>query len=468
MRVAGIASEIGPFSKTGGLGDVTGALPRALADLGVEVITISPLYRSVRQHPLERTSLRIEVPLGDARVPASVFRSGTSYFLDHPPFFDRDGIYGTSHGDYPDNAARFVFLCRGALELLKIIGPPDILHAHDWPAGLVAAYAKTLYQREFARTRVVFTIHNLAYRGLFGHWELPATGLPWSQFHPRALEFYGHLSFLKAGLVYADLLTTVSPTYAREIQTPEYGCGLEGVLRERASRLRGILNGVDYGEWNPERDPFLAAGYSSSRLAGKAQCKEDLQRRLGLPPDPAVPLIGMVSRLSEQKGIDLAVEVIDALSSSPSQVVIMGVGEAPLEEAVRGIAARHPGRVSARIDFDVPLSHQIEAGSDLFLMPSRYEPCGLNQIYSLRYGAVPVVRATGGLADTVQDGETGFTFKDFTKEACLGALERALRAFSNPEAFLSIRRAGMSQDFGWEASAKGYLELFKIPPPAGG
>jgi starch synthase len=468
MRVAGIASEIGPFSKTGGLGDVIGALPRALADLGVEMITISPLYRSVRQHPLERTSLRIEVPVGDLRISASVFRSGTSYFLDHPPFFDREGIYGTAHGDYPDNASRFVFLCRGALELLKILGPPDILHAHDWPAGLVAAYAKTLYQRDFARARVVFTIHNLAYRGLFGHWELPQTGLPWSQFHPRALEFYGHFSFLKAGLVYADLLTTVSPTYAREIQTPEYGCGLDGVLRERAPRLRGILNGVDYAEWDPERDPFLAAGYSARHLGGKAKCKEDLQRRLGLSPDPRVPLIGMVSRLSEQKGIDLAVEVIDALAERPSQFVLMGVGEAPLEQAVRAAAARHPGKVSARIDFDVPLSHQIEAGSDLYLMPSRYEPCGLNQIYSLRYGAVPVVRATGGLADTVRDGETGFSFKDFTKEACLRALERALGAFADPGAFGSIQQAGMRQDFGWEASARGYLELFQAPLPGAG
>jgi starch synthase len=461
MKVAAVASEVVPFSKTGGLADVAGALPGALARLGVEVVTVTPLHRSARRHALEKTGLVVRVPVGDATVEAAVYRSGSVYFLEHDPYFDRDGLYGTPAGDYPDNASRFVFLARAALELLRQLGRPDVIQAHDWQAGLVPIYVKTLYAEAFAGTRSVFTIHNLAYQGVFWHLDMPLTGLDWSHFTWRGLEFFGKLSFLKAGLVHADALTTVSPTYAREIQTPEFGCGLDGVLRERAASLHGILNGVDYAEWDPERDPHLAARYSASDLEGKERCKAALQKRCGLPARPDVPLVGMIGRLSEQKGLDIFLEAADALAQQDLQFVILGSGDRRYREAVERVGDRYRNKVSVHVAFDNALAHQIEAGSDLFLMPSRYEPCGLNQIYSLRYGAVPVVRATGGLADTVVDGVTGFTFGPYAAGALLEAVGRARAAYADRALWGRIQREGMKQDFSWDASARRYAELFR-------
>lgn len=461
MKVAFVASEVAPFSKTGGLADVTAALPPALGAWGVEVATISPLYRSVRRHPLEATPHRVRVPLGGSVVEARVFRSGGVWFLEHDPFFDREGLYGTPNGDYADNAARFVFLSRGALELLKLLGAPDVVHAHDWQAGLVPLYLKTLYAADFPRTRSVLTIHNLAYQGLFPPSEYPITGLDWRHYTWKEIEFYGRVNFLKAGLVHADALTTVSPTYAREIQTPELGCGLDGVLRERSAALRGILNGVDYSEWDPSRDPHLPARYSPEDLSGKALCKAALQRRFGLPPRPETPVAGIVSRLSDQKGIDLLLEAAEALAAEDLEIVLLGSGDRSYQEAVLRMADRYRNRISVQVAFDNALAHLVEAGSDFYLMPSRYEPCGLNQMYSLRYGTVPVVRATGGLADTVIDGVTGFTFGPYTAAAFLQAVRRALRAYGDRPAWRRMMVEGMKQDFSWAVSAARYRDLYR-------
>lgn len=461
MKVAFVSSEVVPFSKTGGLGDVAGALPGALSALGAEVVVITPLHRSARRHDPQPTSHRLRVPVGASAVEVGVRRRGNVYFLEHDPSFDRDGLYGNAAGDYPDNAARFVLLCRGAMELLRAIGVPDVLHAHDWQAGLTPIYARTLYGPEFERAATVFTIHNLAYQGCFWHWDLPLLGLDWSHFNWRDLEFYGKISFLKAGLVWADALTTVSPTYAKEIQTSDQGYGMDGILRERSEVLHGILNGADTTEWDPSRDPYLPARYSVRSVAGKAACKAELQRRLGLPVRPDAPVLGMVVRLTEQKGIDLLVATVDRLLEQDVQLAVLGTGERRYEEALRQAAERHRSRISLTLAFDDRLAHLIEAGSDLFLMPSRYEPCGLNQIYSLRYGTVPVVRATGGLADTVAEGLTGFTFGPYTPEAFLGAVRRALEAFRTPEAWSRMMAAGMSQDFSWTSSARRYLELYE-------
>ncbi len=460
MKIAMVASEVHPFSKTGGLGDVLGALPAALAALGAEVRTVSPLHRCVRRHGPERTGLTLRVPMGGTSLEAPVWRKGEAWFLEQDPFFDRDGLYAGPWGDHGDNFARFTFLARGAMELFRATGMPDILHAHDWQAGLVPVYARTLYAGDCARAKTVFSIHNLAYQGHFRAVDLPLTGLDWGLYHWKQLEFYGKLNFMKAGLVFADALTTVSPTYAQEIQQPEHGYGLDGVLRERAGVLRGILNGADEREWNPRTDPHLAAGYGADDLAGKAACKADLQRRCGLAERPDVPLVALITRLAEQKGIDLVLGGFEALLAEDLQVVLLGNGEGRYEDAFRSWAGRRPDRFAAQLSFDNAFAHRIEAGADLFLMPSRYEPCGLNQIYSLRYGTVPVVRATGGLRDTVRDGATGFSFGPYTVEAMLDAVRRALTAYRNPVAWRRMQKAGMAEDFGWTASAREYLGLY--------
>jgi starch synthase len=465
LRVAFVAPEVVPFSKTGGLADVAGALPAALREAGAEVVTVSPLYRCVRRHALEDTGRRVRVPVGDAVIESSVFRSGGHCFLEHDPYFDRDGLYGAEPGDYEDNARRFIFLCRGALEWLKGQEPPDVVHAHDWQAGLVPVYLKTLYQEAFPRARSVFTIHNIAYQGNFWHWDMPLTGLDWKHFNWREMEFHGRISLLKGGIVFADAVTTVSPTYAREILTPAFGCGLEGVVRDRATALHGILNGVDVSEWDPRTDPHLPARYGPEDPAGKAACKAGLQRECGLPVDPRVPLVGMIGRLVWQKGVDLFLESAEALARRRAQFVILGSGGAHYEEALAALARRHPRRFAVRAAFDDALAHRIEAGSDLFLMPSRYEPCGLNQIYSLRYGTVPVVHATGGLADTVEEGVTGFTFSPFTREALLGAMGRALEAFGERARWRAMMLEGMRREAGWSVPARRYLELYRSLVP---
>ncbi|MBI2899980.1 MAG: glycogen synthase GlgA [Planctomycetes bacterium] len=470
MKVAFISPEVVPYSKTGGLADVCGALPQALAGLDVETCVVTPGYRCTKSAPAEKVEAPVRIKVGDTEVAPTFRRAGRVFFVDCDPYFDREGLYGTPNGDYKDNAARFVLFCRAAMELLRHVAVPDVLHAHDWQAGLVPTYARTLYRSAYEKTKTVFTIHNLAYQGLFWHWDMPLTGLDWKHFHWKELEFFGKISFVKAGLVHSDAVVTVSPTYAREIQTPQHGCGLDGVLRERASVLHGILNGVDYAEWNPETDALLPACYSARAPAGKSSCKAALQKQCGLPEAPETPLVGMIGRLVEQKGIDLVLAVIEDLLKEDVQFVLLGSGDPRYQEALLGVQRRRPDRISVNIKFDNGLAHLIEAGSDLFLMPSRYEPCGLNQIYSLKYGTVPVVRATGGLADSVvgaatetmkKGTATGFAFADYSPVALADTMRRALGAYHEKKAWKKLMAAGMKQDFSWEKSARQYLKLYE-------
>jgi starch synthase len=463
MKVVFITSEAVPYSKTGGLGDVAGVLPNVLAKLGVEVTVFSPLYPSARKFPLERVDHVLTVPFGGGRMEwGGVQRKGRFYFIEHDNFFGREGLYGNGTGDYKDNLQRFVFLMRGALEYLSHTGQqPDILHVHDWQTGLVPLYLKTVYARAFPKAKSVFTIHNLAHQGRFWKELMPQTGIGWNHFNFLDLEYYDHINFMKGGLVHADAITTVSPTYAHEIQHPVHGWGLDGVIRDHASRLRGILNGVDYDEWNPEKDPHIAAKYSAKSMAGKAACKAALQQRCGLPTRPEVPVLSIVGRLAAQKGVDLFAHGADGILTKDVQMVVLGTGEHWLEDAVRSVAWRHRGKLSAHIAFDNGFAHQIMAGSDMLLVPSKYEPCGLTQMYALRYGTIPVVRSTGGLVDTVQHGVTGFRFDDYTPQSMQWGTGEAIGAYHDSARWAKLQAAGMSRDYSWDASAREYLKLYE-------
>jgi len=463
MKVLFATSEVVPFAKTGGLADVSGALPRALAGLGVDVKLIMPLYRSVRETAadLTDTGLRVEVPVGEKTVTGELWQTtlpGSDipvYCLAQSRYYGREGLYGTTGADahpYPDNCERFVFFSRCVIEaLLALDLQPDVLHLNDWQSALAAVYLKTLYQNEASlrRTGTLMTVHNLLYQGIFSHWDMLLTGLGWSLFNWRQLEFYGKVNLLKGGLVFADYINTVSPTYAQEIQTPAFGNGLDGVLAERRDRLQGIVNGIDTTTWDPETDPHVPAQYSAQDPAGKAACKAELQEDSGLPLRADAPLIGMVSRLVAEKGVDLVLEVLPTLCREGAQFVLLGTGEA----------------------------HRIEAGADMFLMPSRFEPCGLNQLYSLRYGTVPVVRRTGGLADTITDytpeglsgGEVnGFSFTAFTADALGEALRRAMSLYRNDrESWKRLLLVGMKQDWSWTRSAREYCALYEKVAEAG-
>ncbi|HEX7488933.1 MAG TPA: glycogen synthase GlgA, partial [Anaeromyxobacteraceae bacterium] len=380
----------------------------------------------------------------------------------------RRGLYHEHGRDYADNAQRFAFLCRAALDLPRAVGfEPDVVHLHDWQAALGAWILRhELPQAGWAaRARTVYTIHNLAYQGVFSKELIPAVGLPWEVFRYESMEFYDQLNFMKAGIVFADALTTVSPNYAREILTPEHGCSLDGLLRHRAKDLTGILNGIDAKVWDPARDPNLAAPYGPEDLGGKARCKQALQLELGLPVRRDVPMVAMVGRLAEQKGIDLVAAVLPEIMHMPLQLVMLGSGRQDYEELFERTAREHPDRVAVRIGFDEGLAHRMEAGADLFLMPSRFEPCGLNQLYSLRYGTVPVVRAVGGLVDTVEDFDghrrgSGFKFKEYHPAAMLTALRRALDVYRDERAWRGIVERGMAEDHSWDASAAQYEGLF--------
>jgi len=477
MRVLIVSPEIAPYAKTGGLADVTGALPRALRRIGVEADCVLPLYRCVRrlELPTAPVSDTLHVPLGHREETGTVEAVEADggvrvHFVRNDRYFDRECLYGTPDGDYVDNCERFAFFCRAVMEWLARGEPRyDIVHCNDWQTALLPAYFRTLYADSAAarRAATVFTIHNMGYQGIFWNHDLPITGLSWSLFTPQGVEFYGKLNLLKAGLVFADALTTVSPTYALEIQTPEFGHGLEGVLFERRAHLHGILNGVDYDEWNPATDRFIAARYSRDDMAGKRACREDLLAEFGLAADPSEPVIGLVGRLTSQKGFALVEQAGEWLAARPLRVAILGKGERAEEEAVEALARRHPGRIAVRIAHDEALAHKIEAGADMFLLPSRYEPCGLNQIYSLRYGTVPVVRNTGGLADTVVDadedpaGGTGFKFARYDVEDMKDALRRALSAWADRPRWQAIQRRGMEKDFSWETSARRYAALYE-------
>ncbi len=471
LKILYLSSEVQPWSKTGGLSDVAGALPFALAELGHEVTVATPLYASVPGDGLTRlpVSLTLRFPFGAQRVglyEARPARNVRVLFIDHPGSFNRPELYGEGEG-YPDNHRRFAVFSLGALSAAQALElTPDVVHLNDWQTGLAALALRRGYRHTpLGRARSLFSIHNLAYQGVFPKWTMDELGLPWSDFTLDGLEFYDQLSFLKAGLVYADALSTVSPRYAQEIQTPEGGDGLHGLLRRRGRELTGILNGIDAREWDPANDPHLPKPYSAKTVADKAASTEALRARMGLPPGAKGPVFGVVSRLVPQKGIDLLLEALPGLTDAPWQLVALGSGERAVEQGLTAFAAAHPERAAVRIGYDRGLSHLIEAGSDFFLMPSRFEPCGLNQLYSLRYGAVPVVRATGGLADTVvdlSDGDgTGLCFGPPTAAALAGAMRRALALAEDPKLLAAVRRRGMAQDFSWATSAARYVELYR-------
>jgi len=473
VRVLFCVSEAVPLAKTGGLADVGGALPAALAELGTDVRLAMPRYRSIASTGW-RTASAVEVSLGSERIPVTIVDgkmpdTGVPLWLvDQPRMFDRDGLYGEGGRDYPDNLARFTCFCRALLAWLEHgTWRPDLIHCNDWQTALIPA---VLAAGPAPRPPALLTIHNLAYQGLFPADQFPVTGLPASMYSMDALEFWGQINLLKGGLVFSDLLNTVSETYAREIQTAEFGAGLDGVLRDRADDLFGILNGVDYRVWDPAHDPLIPARYTIDDLTGKRIGKEHLQREFGLYERPDIPLIGMVTRLVDQKGLDLVASGADEIISMGAQLVVLGAGDPRHEQFLEEMARRHRRRVGVRIGFDNALAHRIEAGADLFLMPSRYEPSGLNQLYSLRYGTVPVVRRTGGLADSIIDATpeaaragtaNGFVFTDYTPQALLDAVRRALDAFQTPRAWRRLQAAGMAADFSWAASAKKYLALYE-------
>ncbi len=476
LKILMAAPEIAPLAKTGGLGDVTGSLPLALKELGLEVRLAMPFYRQAQRAaiPLEDTGITLQVPVGPERVASGVWRADLDgcpvYLIKQDELFDREGLYTYQGGDYPDNARRFIFFSRAIIELARALDyPADIVHTHDWQTGLVAAYLKSLGSAlgPLAGAKSVFTIHNLAYQGIFGREVFAQTGLPPEMDDPSGLEFWGNISFLKAGLVFSDALTTVSPTYAQEIQTSSEGMGMEGVLAARPEPLVGILNGVDYGQWSPESDSFLPARYSAGDLAGKEVCRRHLCQAFDLEaPGEATTIVGFVGRLAWQKGLDILAEAAPRLLLDDVRLCILGTGDSHLEVQIRELARAHPGRVGVRLGFDEALAHLIQAGADLLAMPSRFEPCGLNQIYALRYGTPPVVRATGGLKDTVEPFDpltgqgTGFLFDHPLPLDLLAALREAMWTRARPELWRRLVQNAMSQDFSWGRSARRYAELY--------
>src|ERR1700733_3765814 len=431
MHIVFAASECVPFSKTGGLADVVGALPRALVGLGHKVSVYVPRYRQTKLTNPETVVRSITVPFDDHYRFCSVVTAGKLAGIDfnvveYPPFFDREALYGTSAGDYPDNAERFALFSRAVLEASKILGVPQVFHCHDWQSALIPVLLRTQYADDpaFRDVGTVFTIHNMGYQGLFPPDTLPLLTLPWDLFAITKMEFFGNVNFLKGALVYSDFITTVSRKYSQEIQTTEFGFGLEGVLHDRAATVTGILNGVDYDEWSPQTDKFIAAKYSPQDLSGKAMCKHDLLAAFGIPTaDVKLPVIGVVSRFAAQKGFDLIAQIADRLAREEMIVVALGAGDKTYEEMFQRLNKQFPKKIAVKVAYDNAIAHKIEAGADMFLMPSRYEPCGLNQIYSLKYGTVPIVRATGGLDDTIEPWDartgkgTGFKFSEYNGES---------------------------------------------------
>jgi starch synthase len=475
MHVAFAASEGVPYSKTGGLADVVGALPQALASLGHQVSVYLPLYRQTKLADPPTVVRSITIPFDDKYRFASVVMGGAQggvrfYFVDYPPYFDRDALYGTAAGDFPDNAERYALFSRAVLEASKILGVPHIFHCHDWQSALVPVLLRTIYSEDpaFAEAGTVFTIHNMGYQGLFPPDTLPLLMLSWDLFTMSKMEFFGQVNFLKGALTYSDFVTTVSRKYSQEIQTAEYGFGLEGVLRDRASTVTGILNGVDYNDWSPQTDKFVTAKFSPQDLAGKAKDKQDLLAAFGVTgADAKLPVIGIVSRFAAQKGFDLIAQIMDRLAREEMIVVVLGSGDKSYEEMFTRLAKQFPHKIAVKVAYDNSLAHKIEAGADMFLMPSRYEPCGLNQIYSLKYGTVPIVRATGGLDDTIEPWDarsgkgTGFKFTEYNGESLLLTIKQALQAFQDQTSWQVLMRNGMNKDFSWNASAREYGKVYE-------
>lgn len=467
MRIAHIASEVYPFAKTGGLADVTGTLPAAIASLGHEVTVITPAHRPTPDVPVPGSIVGAVTALG---YQATVFHlerdSVDVLLLDCPELFLRPAPYGTPEGDFPDNHRRFAFFCHAALSLLAQRGGVDILHAHDWQAALAPVLLRydPAARALLPDAATVMTIHNLAYQGIFPADSLPECGLPWNVNTIDVMEYWGQLSFLKGGLTSADALTTVSPTYAREILTPDFGAGLEGVLRERAADLSGILNGLDGRLWNPAHDPALPVNYGPDNTAtGKTASRAALAGELGLAPGRR-PLAGMISRLADQKGADIVADSVAGIIDQGYDLVVLGSGDWSLQERLREATTAHPGRAALSLRFDDRLARRIYAAADVFLMPSRFEPCGLGQLIAMRYGAIPVVSHTGGLADTVSDldqpGGTGVFLDELSPAGLLAALGQTQRILADRPALRALRRRLMGQDFSWERSARAYLDLY--------
>jgi starch synthase len=470
-----VTPEAHPFAKTGGLAEVTAALTDALARTGHSVTLVLPRYGGVAVAGAERLQTRLR--LGNRLQPVTflerqISERATVALVDVPELFDRDALYGTADGDYPDNAWRFAVFARAALEYPRLREwRPSIIHAHDWQSGLVPTYQKMQLSSDpyVGAVPAVFTLHNLAFQGLFPISTLADIGLTPEVLDVQGLEFWGNISYLKGGINFSEKVTTVSPGYAREIVQPELGFGFEGVLSRRSGDLVGILNGIDTARWNPTTDPYVAASFSADDLAGKREAKRALLAAAGLASDDAAmakPVIGLVSRLTDQKGFDLIAAAADQLMALDARWVVLGNGERRYEQMWTALAARHPDRVSATIGFDERVAHYIEAGADMFLMPSRFEPCGLNQLYSLRYGTIPIVRATGGLNDTVQDVDespegTGFKFRDYTPQALVQTVRRALDRFEDRESWQVVQQRGMRQDHSWDASAEEYVKLYR-------
>jgi starch synthase len=473
VNILFVSSEVFPFAKTGGLADVVGALPEALAKRGQDLSVILPFYKCVTENSsphLFKKGIRLQINRREVKFDLYLLRHGNVdvYFVKKDEYYRRDYLYGAPQGDYPDNALRFGFFAKAAIASIPHIGRVDILHCNDWQSALIPLYINFFHRQkpEYSNIKLIFTIHNMAYQGLFGKAFMSPLGIPGDLFTPDCLEFYGRLNFMKAGIIYSGIVTTVSEGYRREILTPEFGCGLDGLLRTRERVLYGIINGVDYSVWNPATDRFIAERYTKENLSGKEKCKIDVLKEFGIRYDPKRPLIGMITRLAEQKGIDLVVDCMDDMLKLGVDFVLLGFGDEKYNNIFRYLAEKHKDHVGARIDFDNALAHKIEAGSDMFLIPSRYEPCGLNQMYSLKYGTVPVVRAVGGLDDTITNFNpstkqgNGFKFKDASPDALLRALKHAVDIFKDKKQWNVLLANGFSCDYSWDSSAKKYEDLY--------
>lgn len=481
LKILLVSAEVAPFAKTGGLADVAGALPRALARLGHDVRVLMPWYRQVANAGTVAPVLKGGVQLEGSGLPEEMPRvfslrqgalPGTKipiYFVDQPAYYDRERLYGDEDGDFRDNGDRFVFFARAALAAAKTLAfQPDVIHLNDWHTGFLPVYLRTNFADDafFKKTGTLFTIHNLAYQGLFPDWQFGRTGLDWGLYNPEGLEFYGQMNTLKGAVLFSDKLNTVSPRYAEEIKTQDFGCGLEGLLRGRSADLSGIINGLDTDEWDPQTDKHLAVNYGPDSLDKKALMKKALKKEVGLPDDD-VPLVAMVTRLDNMKGLSLVDEIADYLMHLDMQFVLLGTGDARFHESFSRLAETYPEKAAVQLRFDEGLAHRIEAGADMFLMPSRFEPCGLNQLISLRYGTVPVVRTVGGLADTVKEFDrnsgtgNGFTFSEYNSMALFNTIQRALEVHKDAGAWRKLQRNGMAEDHSWAASAREYEKLYR-------
>jgi len=457
MKIAICASEVVPFAKTGGLADVAGALPTALEELKQEVIIVMPKYKMIQDAKFNIRKLKEGISY------AILGKNIKVYFIENAQYFQRDALYGDKNGDYPDNLNRFSYYCKRALDLFKEINfKPDAIHVHDWQACLIPVYLKNLYRNDafYKNTRVVLTIHNIGYQGLFPKEQYSLLGLDWGLFNPEVLEFYDKINLLKGGIVFSDTINTVSTTYSKEIQTKEFGFGLEGVLNKRRKDLFGVLNGLDYTIWNPRDDKFITQNYSLESVADKSKDKADLQMCCKLPVEDRIPLFGIVSRLAEQKGFDIISQAIDKICRMKLQLVILGTGDLKYHIILEDIVKKYPKVISLNLKFDDTLAHKIYAGSDIFLMPSKYEPCGLGQMISLSYGTIPLVFKTGGLADTVTE-DNGFVFDKYSQEDLVETLEKSVEAYKNKKKWSGFIERAMRYNFSWEVSAKEYLKLYK-------